>query len=84
MSEDMAGYGSAGSHASRRVFPTARPVVGGLAEGVAPCEPRQTSNEDTALSLEIDAILDRLQNGIPELHREMDDVLARIRRPVAA
>jgi hypothetical protein len=52
-----------------------------MAEGVAALEGMPASVQDAAMSEEIDFILDRLRSGVPQLHREMDELLTRVHRP---
>ncbi len=56
----------------------------GVAEAPVPYDPGMATIEESAMTQEIDAILARLHDGIPRLHQEMDDLLARMGRPVAA
>jgi hypothetical protein len=65
-------------------YPVASPHVGGLSESVAAYDPGTSSLADAALKIEIDAILQRLRIGMPTLHREMDELLVRLREPVTA
>jgi hypothetical protein len=41
------------------------------------------SDEEAAVSADIDAILKRLDNGIPRLNQRLDDLQKRLRRPLA-
>jgi hypothetical protein len=50
-----------------------------MAEGVVAFE--AVPAWDVAMSEEIDVILDRLRNGVPRLHREVDELLTRVHRP---
>jgi hypothetical protein len=52
-----------------------------MAEGIVVFEGAPVSARDATMSNEIDAILHRLRSGVPELHREMDDLLTRVHRP---
>jgi len=52
-----------------------------MAESAAPFILRPSSDAEADMLREIDAIQDRLRVGIPQLHREMDALLARIRTP---
>ncbi len=64
--------------------PARRVRQGGVAEAPAPYDPGTPTLQESAMIKEINAILDRLRVGIPRLHQEMDDLLARIGRPAAA
>ena len=52
----------------------------GFAESVAVLEP-PPALADTGVFQELDAIFGRLRTGVPRLHRDMDELLARIRTP---
>ena len=59
----------------------ARAPGAGLAESVAHYDAGPSTARQAAMSLEIDAILDRLGAAIPKFHQEMDALLERVRRP---
>ncbi len=79
----MSGSAIAGVSGSY-VFPTsedARPAAHGLREHVAKYDTRPQASDDAAMSAAIDDIQDQLARDIPNLQREMDDLLTRLRRP---
>jgi hypothetical protein len=56
----------------------------GAAETAATFVMRPSSGAEADMLREIDAIQERLRVGIPQLHREMDALLARVRTPRSA
>jgi hypothetical protein len=53
----------------------------GVAERATTFVLRPSSVSEADMLREIDAIQERLRVGIPQLHREMDALLARVRTP---
>jgi hypothetical protein len=53
----------------------------GVAETAATFVMRPCSDAEADMLREIDAIQERLRVGIPQLHRELDALLARVRTP---
>lgn len=52
-----------------------------MAESASAFVRRSSSDAEADMLREIDAIQERLRVGIPQLHREMDALLARVRTP---
>jgi hypothetical protein len=53
----------------------------GARDPVAAFVMRPSSDAEADMLREIDAIQERLRVGIPQLHRELDTLLARVRTP---
>nr|WP_294519978.1 hypothetical protein [uncultured Rhodopila sp.] len=65
-------------------YPVAEDADSGLprlAESASAFILRPSSDAEADMLREIDAIQERLRIGIPQLHREMDALLARVRTP---
>lgn len=68
----------ADNHLSSFDFPVVEYAGRGLAEAPATFDLRPSSPAEADMVREIEAIQARLRQGIPRLHREVDDLLARI------
>nr|WP_294513004.1 hypothetical protein [uncultured Rhodopila sp.] len=65
-------------------YPAAEDADSGLprlGESASTFVHRSSSDAEADMLREIDAIQERLRVGIPQLHREMDALLARVRTP---